>query len=173
MLRRGRLIVPVVALGLMLGSGPPADETAIAERLARVRDIHGAAGPWAVVGHRIGERALKGLGLPRHSFSILVVHHAPAQVQYSCVADGLQAATGASPGKLNLRVEEASAENLSTVIKDRKTGRTLTFTLRPAFVRSISDLPHGRLEVEGRRVAGLRDDEMFSVAESKSPAADR
>lgn len=173
MLRRCRLIVPVAALALMLGTGPPADETAVAERLARVQAIHGAAGPWAVSGYRMGERALKELGLPRHTFSLLVIHHAPAEVQYSCVADGLQAATGASPGKLNLRVVEASAENLSTVIKDRKTGRTLTFTLQPAFIRSISDLPHDRLEAEGRRVAGLRDDEMFSVAESKSPAAAR
>lgn len=168
MRRRCSLALAVLVSGLLLGSGPATDDPAVAGRLARVREIHGAAGPWAVAGYRIGERALKELGLPRHSFSLLVIHHAPAEVQFSCVADGLQASTGASPGKLNLRVEEASAEKMCTVVRDRKTGRTLTFTLRQPFVRSIADIPHSRLEGEGRRVASLPDDEIFSVERSKS-----
>ena len=81
----------------------------------------------------MGERALKELGLPRHSFSLLIVHHCPAQVQYSCIADGLQAATGASPGKLNLTVKEAAADALKTVVADRENGRYLTFVLKPDF----------------------------------------
>ena len=80
---------------------------AVAACLARVKEVHGAAGPWAVAGYRIGERALKELGLPRHSHKLEVVHRCPMQVQYSCMADGLSAATGASPGKLNLRLEES------------------------------------------------------------------
>lgn len=115
----------------------------------------------------IGERALKELGLPRYSFALDVVHYAPAQVQYSCVADGVQAATGASPGKLNLHVEEATADQLCTVISDRKTGRVLTFTLHPAFIRSIKDLPHGRFEAEARRIASLPDDAIFEITKTK------
>src|SRR3954453_8049413 len=107
-MRRG-LGLELVAVATGLGPGP-AEDAKIQERLERVRDYHGAAGPWAVVGYRIGERALQELGLPRQSHSLLVVHRCPTQVQYSCLADGLQAATGASPGKLNLRVEEATAE---------------------------------------------------------------
>jgi hypothetical protein len=146
---------------------PGDDETAIAECLAEVRQQHGAAGPWAVTGYRIGQRALKELGLPRQSFSLLVTHRAPAEVQYSCVADGLQAATGASPGKLNLRVEEVPLESLASVVEDRRTGRRLTFTLRPEFIRSIQDVPGDKLGEEGRRVAGLLDDEIFRITESK------
>ncbi len=86
------------------------DETIIRDRLDRVRAIHGGTGPWAVAGYRMGERAMKDLDLPRQSFSLGVVHRCPAKVQYSCMADGLQAATGASPGKLNLKVEEAPVE---------------------------------------------------------------
>lgn len=160
---------------LALGSeaGHAAAGSSAAECLARVKDIHGAAGPWAVAGYRMGERALRELGLPKHAFTLQVVHRCPAQVRYSCVADGIQATTGASPGKLNLRVEEATAEAMKTVIRDAKSGRVLTFTLRPAFVRSVADLPTDRLEAEGRRVAGLRDDEIFSVAESGLPGDDR
>ncbi len=140
---------------------------AVAACLARVKEAHGAAGPWAVAGYRIGERALKDLGLPRHSHEIEVVHHCPLQVQYSCMADGLSAATGASPGKLNLRVEESSVDGLKTLVKYRERGRSLTFTLKPEFIRSIANLPLDRLDSEGRRVAGLPDEAIFDVAESK------
>jgi formylmethanofuran dehydrogenase subunit E len=88
-------------------------------------------------------------------------------VQYSCVADGLMAATGASPGKLNLKVEEVSVERLSTMVEDRQSGRRLTFTLRPEFVRSIRDLPVEQLEAEGRRVIAFPDDAIFTVIEEK------
>ncbi len=135
--------------------------------LTRVKEVHGATGPWAVAGYRIGERALKDLGLPRQSHALEVVHRCPAEVQYSCIADGVQAATGASPGKLNLRLEQASREDLRTVIRDKKSGRTLTFTIKPDFARSIKDRPHEQLEAEGRRVATLPDDVIFRVVESK------
>jgi FmdE protein associated with molybdenum formylmethanofuran dehydrogenase len=146
-----------------------ASEATVEERLDRVREVHGGTGPWAVAGYRMGERALRELGLPRHSFGLLVVHRAPAEVQYSCVADGLMAAIGASPGKLNLRLEEVPAERLSTMVEGRESGRKLVFTLRPEFAHSIRDLPAGRLEAEGRRVAGLSDDEIFTCVEAKVP----
>jgi formylmethanofuran dehydrogenase subunit E len=166
------MISLILASILVAGAdGPPPKPTAEAECLARVKEIHGAAGAWAVVGYRMGDRALKEFSQPRHSFSLMVVHHAPAQVQYSCIADGLQAATGTSPGKLNLKVEVVPIERLSTTIEDRKTGRLLTFTLRPEFVRSIKDLPHERAEAEGKRVAVLPDDEIFVVTETKPSAS--
>ncbi|MFO0954805.1 MAG: formylmethanofuran dehydrogenase subunit E family protein, partial [Isosphaeraceae bacterium] len=148
-----------------------ADATAALHgRLERLKEIHGAAGPWAFVGCRIGERALKDLGLPRHSFPLMVVHHCPAQVQYSCIADGVQAATGASPGKLNLVVKESTLEGLKTVVEDRKTGRRLTFVLRPGFIESIRDVPYERFDAEVRRIAGLSDDAIFTVSKSDGEA---
>jgi formylmethanofuran dehydrogenase subunit E len=154
------------------GAGATPCGPAVEECLRRVAEFHGTAGPWAVAGYRMGTRALRELGLPRHAFSLLVIHRAPAEVQFSCVADGLQAATGATPGKLNLRVEEVPFTKLSTTVIDRKTGRACTFNLRPAFVESILNLPHERLEAEGRRVAGLRDDEIFSVTTSTVSGSD-
>jgi formylmethanofuran dehydrogenase subunit E len=151
-----------LAIGAEAAFGP-----AVAACLARVKEVHGGTGPWVVAGYRIGERALKELGLSRQSHELDVVHRCPAEVQYSCIADGVQAATGASPGKLNLRVEPASREDLRTVIRDKKSGRTLTFTIKPEFARSITDRPFDQLEAEGRRVATLPDDVIFQVVESK------
>jgi hypothetical protein len=151
-----------LAIGAEAAFGP-----SVAACLARVKEVHGAAGPWAVAGYRIGERALKELGLPRQSHQVEVIHHCPAEVQFSCIADGVQAATGASPGKLNLRVEPAPREELRTVIRDKMTGRTLTFTLEPEFARSILNLPMSRGLAEGQRVASIPDDAIFRVVESK------
>src|SRR5580704_15913505 len=102
----------VLAVGFWLALGgasacgsapkPTADDG-----LARVAAIHGAAGPWAVAGYRMGRYALGKLGLPAQSFDLEVVHHTPEKVQYSCIADGAAAATGASPGKLNLKIAPA------------------------------------------------------------------
>ena len=78
-----------------------------------------------------------------------------------------QAATEASPGKLNLRVEEATEDAMRTVIRDRETGRSPTFTLKPGFFRPLRDLPSGRIEAEGRRVAELPYDNIFVVKSSK------
>jgi formylmethanofuran dehydrogenase subunit E len=151
-----------LAIGAEAAFGP-----AVAACLARVKEVHGATGPWAVAGYRIGERALRELGLPRQSHELEVIHRSPAEVQYSCIADGVQAATGASPGKLNLRMEQATREELRTVIRDKQSGRSLTFTLKPAFARSMSDLPMQRLESEGRRVAAMPDDAIFEVIATK------
>jgi formylmethanofuran dehydrogenase subunit E len=165
--RDGRVYSEIRYKATLSISAEAAFGPAVAACLARVKEVHGAAGPWAVAGYRIGERALKELGLHRQSHDLEVVHRCPAEVQYSCIADGVQAATGASPGKLNLRVVEGTREDLRTVIRDKKSGRSLTFILKPEFARGISDLPLDRLEGEGRRVASLPDDAIFSLHEPK------
>src|SRR5579884_371207 len=97
--------------------------------LEQIAFIHGGTGPFAVAGYRIGERALKELNLPRESFSLEVVHKTPEEVQWSCISDGVQAATGASPGKLNLRIQKAPKDSVETIIRNRKTGQGFVFRL--------------------------------------------
>jgi len=48
--------------------------------LATVAAIHGGAGPWVVAGYRMGEYAMKQLGLDRYSFDLEVQHHTPHKV---------------------------------------------------------------------------------------------
>ena len=160
-----RHLAPLAPMLALAAFAPAAAAQVPAEdgRLAQVRAVHGGAGPWAVVGYRMGERALGDLDLPRHSFALKAVHRCPAEVQYSCIADGLQAATGASPGKMNLAVEAAPLGAMQTVVRDAKSGKSLTFTVKPELARSIQDLPRERLEAEGRRVLALPDEALFDV----------
>ena len=78
----------------------PSDATA----LDQIAFVHGGTGPFAVAGYRIGQRALKEMNLSRGSFNLEVIHKTPNEVQFSCIADGVQAATGVSVGKLNLKL---------------------------------------------------------------------
>ena len=163
----------ILAIVLMIANVASAsDEALIKERLDRVRAVHGGTGPWAVVGYRMGERALKELNVPRQSFSLSVVHRCPLEVQYSCMADGLQAATGVSSGKLNLKIEKATVDQLGTTVEDRKTGRRVSFKIKPELAKSIANLPYDRLEAEGRRVAGLPDDAVFELV-SEAPEKEK
>lgn len=141
-----------------VSSASPIDQTVDA-----VRAIHGGAGPWAVAGYRMGNAALKELELTRGSFDLEVVHHTPKEVQYSCIADGAAAATGASVGKLNLSLEEAPAAETRTTYRRRSTGASVTLRLTEGFKARFFDVPRAELASAGREAAGLSDAEIFEV----------
>ncbi len=131
--------------------------------LDQIAFVHGVAGPFAVAGYRIGERALRELDQPRGTFTLEVVHKTPNEVQWTCIADGVQASTGVSVGKLNLKLVEAPAADVETVVTDRKSGRSLVFRLKPGFIQRYLNLPHAALTEAGREVLSLRDDQIFSL----------
>lgn len=162
---------PVGLLGglvLLAGAGPGGAD--VERCLARVLDYHGHLGPWAVIGYRVGQRALAETGLRRATKDLVVVHRCPEAVQYTCMLDGLHAATGASLGKLTLKHEAAPADRMCTIVTDRAHGRVLTFTVRPELVASILDLPPAGQVAEARRVAALPDDAIFRVRVEPAPA---
>jgi formylmethanofuran dehydrogenase subunit E len=132
--------------------------------LDRVASIHGAAGVFAVAGYRMGERALHELGADRGSFALDVTHRTPLQVQYSCIADGWQAATGVSAGKLNLHIVKVSPQNTETIVRNKKTGQALVFRLRNEFLAKYLNVPEERQTAAGREVAALPDDQIFRVS---------
>ena len=139
------------------------DATSMAVILERVAAIHGAAGVFAVVGYRM-EGALHDLNVNRGSFALDVTHRTPLQVQYSCVADGWQAATGVSAGKLNLHIVEVPAQDTETVIRNRQTGKALVFRLRKEFLAKYLNVPQEKQKDAGREVAGLAGDQIFTVS---------
>jgi len=134
------------------------------EGLARVTVIHGGAGPWVVAGYRMGQFALAKLGLPAQSFDLEVTHHTPEKVQYSCIADGAAAATGASVGKLNLKLAPASDADVMTTYEKKSTGQRVTLRPTAAFAARFKDVPRERLLEAGREVMALPDAAIFEEA---------
>ena len=133
--------------------------------------MHGGAGPFAVAGYRIGERALRELSLARGSFDVEVEHRSPAQVQFSCIADGVAAATGASVGRLNLQRVDAPEAATRTAVRDRRSGRAVVLRLTDGFLARFRDVPMPGLGAAGRVVLGLRDDEIFELVTAEEREA--
>jgi hypothetical protein len=155
----GTPAVPTSSAGTPSASSPSASSSD--DAVARVTAIHGGAGPWVVAGYRMGEYALGRLGLERQSFDLEVVHHTPQEVQYSCIADGAAAATGASAGKLNLRLVEATEAAVATTYRRKSTGQSLTLRPSAAFVARFRDVPRDQLAAAGRVVLALPDADIF------------
>lgn len=137
------------------------------EIVSRVTAIHGGAGPFVVAGYRMGERALADLSLTRGSFDVEVEHTSPATVQFSCIADGFAAATGASVGRLNLRRIDATDGSTRTLVRDRRNGRTVVLRLASGFLARFLNVPMPGLGAAGQAVLGLRDDEIFEVVSER------
>lgn len=129
--------------------------------LTRVGMIHGGTGPFAVAGYRMGEAALKQLKLNRGNFAIEVIHYSPREVQWSCIIDGLQAATGASVGKLNLKLVESTKDKVYSVIRNRKTGEEIKLALTPEFVKNNLNLSDKQLLAAGARTTALPENQIF------------
>ncbi len=109
----------------------------------------------------MGEHALAKLGLPRGSLDLQVVHWTPKEVRYSCIADGAAAYSGASLGKLNLSLVEASAENVLTIYRDKKTGKSIALRPTPSFRERYADTPPAKARALGREVLQLPADQVF------------
>lgn len=133
----------------------------VEQRLRDVEEIHGGAGPWAVAGYRMGEHALGRLGVERRSFDLEVVHRSPRSVQYSCIADGAAAATGASLGKLNLSLEETDVAHVETVYRRKSTGAVVTLRPAAAFAARFADVPLVDLAARGREAMELPAEQIF------------
>ncbi len=132
-----------------------------AEALDAVTRTHGGAGPWVVAGYRMGVFALAKLGLSQGSRDLEVRHESPAEVQFSCVADGAQAATGASLGKLNLTHAVVPRADVKTVYRKKSTGETLVLRPSRSFVSRFENVPRERLGQAGREVLHLPDADVF------------
>jgi formylmethanofuran dehydrogenase subunit E len=137
------------------------DETEDPPAITRTALVHGLAGPFAVAGYRMGTAALLKLGLRRGSMDLDVTHYSPPEVQWSCVIDGLQAATGASLGKMNLH--RVDSKETYSIVKNKKTGQTLRFDLAESLIQSNLNLPYDKLHAAGQKVAKLKDEEVFRV----------
>jgi hypothetical protein len=140
------------------------------DALAAISVIHGGAGPWVVAGYRMGRFALARLHLSARSDELEVIHYVPREVQYSCIADGAAAATGASVGHLNLSLQDANAAATRTTYRNRSAGTSITLQVSPEFATRFTDVPPQQLAAAGREVLHLPDAAVFrEVAEEPKP----
>lgn len=157
-----------LALVVALAAAPVPMDAVSATRFVHGAPPHGVPGPWALSGYRIGANALKKLGLTREqSFELDVVHRSEPSIRYTCMADGLMASTGASPGKLNVKLENVGSEDeLVTVVTHAKSKRVLTYRLTKAFRDRIREVPYAEFPKAAKELEKLSDAELFTVEET-------
>jgi len=130
--------------------------------LDRLREFHGHLGPFAMLGYRAGRVALYELSASPH-FGLRARVQCPPHTPQSCFGDGVQCSTGCTLGKGN--IEMTPAEEISVTVTVNDTGASLTIRPRPEVVAKFGPwIQQTDDETAARRVAGMRDEELFVPA---------
>ena len=141
--------------------------------LAHAARFHGHLGPWVTVGAMIGRDAVKHLDTPGH-WKIEVICWMPPEKQrtpFSCILDGLQATSGATWGKRNIRLDhspEVVLDNQPAVYvirhsSDARPREGLVYHLTDKLTAIMADISPDRLEQISRDIASCDVDELFAV----------
>lgn len=139
-------------------------KTDVSGELRSIRGLHGSLTPGGVIGYRMGQAALRQLGLRFGDAALSVRHACPLRREYASIVDGIQASTGATLGRLALWIEEANdPERMATVFANTRTGESIRFELHADL---SGRLDHCRDDLESEALAleaaTLPDDVMFS-----------
>jgi len=153
-----RLVFLLALCALPVAAADPIDA-----RLDAIAAVHGEAGPWAAAGYRMASYAMERLGVTAGKGDLTVEHHSPRAVQFSCVADGAQAATKASVGKLSLSWSEATLEQMETVFTRPSTGGRVVLRPSKRFREAFLNAPREKARENARKVLSLPDTDVFEV----------
>ena len=122
-------------------------------------EFHGHLGPFLIIGLRMGSLALKLLGLSGHS-GLRAIVETGNEPPLSCIADGVQVATGCTLGRGDIEVVKNSRAK-ATFLKGNK---ILVVELREsAYRRILEQLETDTSERVAEEVMGFLDDELFLI----------
>ncbi len=131
-----------------------------------IKAVHGELTPWATLGYRMGRAALTALSLPRGSDRLLATYHGPAALPHVSATDGLQAATGATIGRLTLRLEQADAGDMRGEFTHRQSGMAVVCRPNAALMERLGAMP---AETAALKMLTLPDAELFDLQVIEKP----
>ncbi len=107
------------------------------DTLIYIARFHGHWGPNAVLGYRLGQKALSILKANPY-FDIDVNYFGPIETPKSCIIDGLQLSTGATFGKGN--ITKNPSPYISVFVKNKKDGNSVILCIRKNVFSIIDSL---------------------------------
>lgn len=165
---KAHLIRPIIGLGeyqwesfWSTMSFDVRDQFDVIGSLQAVRNIHGGISPWAVTGYRLGEAALRELNLPQNSEDLLAICRAPNTAPFAGIVDGVQAATGATLGKLNLRLVSAPAEDIRCEFIRLSDMRRVILRVRAGAAEMMIQIPGQESDALSLKLIALGETELF------------
>jgi hypothetical protein len=141
--------------------------------LAKAAGLHGHLGPWVAIGAMIGDDAIQRLQTPGQ-WEIEVICWMPPDRQrppFTCILDGLQASSGATLGKQNIRMDfdpaiVQTAQPVVYIVHKTPAGtadRGLRYDIGPTLAGILARSSPERVEQIAREIAGHRPDELFTI----------
>jgi formylmethanofuran dehydrogenase subunit E len=151
-----------IALMLLLVASPAWSETP-EEWVTLGTRVYGRFAIWHPIGIRIGEDALRRLGVVRGEVYVI---YTSGKAPCPCVADGIAIATQTSVGQGTLRVTTqrlAPAGALGVaIVRDRKSGKGLRYTIPASLLTELLRWDH-ELDPLERYKAVMAAPEQFQV----------
>lgn len=148
----------VVASNLLRGAPETMDA------MGAIVAVHGEMSPYAVLGYRMGIRALADLRLSAGDRSLMAILRTPFQMPYPAAADGIQAATHATIGHLSLLITRTTPDQIQGEFVNRGNGMTVRCRPTRAVLDEIANTGAGKPADDlAIRLLEMGDDELFSV----------
>jgi len=133
--------------------------------LKRAIDLHGHLGPFLVIGVKMGLIGKRYFGFEGGSKSGLqVVVRTHLFPPFSCVIDGIQAATSCTVGNRRLTVEE-SAREVSAYFRCPHSDKMLKVSVRREALDRLEKQLANNVDIEdlARAALGISDNELFEA----------
>jgi len=136
-----------------------------ADLWAETQRMHGHVGPWNVLGWRIGAAALREFGTQWGLHELDIICYVPMQTPYTCLVDGLIVSTGNSMGRLDIRLAEVMARDLTHVAVRRKDANApvLLFKPRPDYLAAIDKPRPDDLDRLSKQCRDAPESDLFTV----------
>ncbi len=126
--------------------------------IARAEEFHGHAGPFLLLGIRLGLIAVEKLGADGRMKKLTAEVHCPLRTPYSCMLDGIQVSTGCTLGKRNLR----EVEDKKIWVKFSTVDRELKISLNPNFdLQKFAEGTWGEIHTRASEFLKIPDEEIF------------
>jgi len=127
--------------------------------------LHGHLGPFLVIGVRMGMIAKRVLGVADGECACLNAHvKIPLFPPFSCLLDGIQAATTCTVGNRRLTME--NSEEIRVTFSKQDSNRMVKITLEPRLAEELEKkLSEDALTEEfALEIAGLPENQVFNIA---------
>ncbi|MEM2806833.1 MAG: formylmethanofuran dehydrogenase subunit E family protein [Candidatus Bathyarchaeia archaeon] len=144
------------------------DESLVLE-IKKAENLHGHLGPFLVLGVKMANLAKKRLNIDRNNHRDMQVFvELPLTTPFSCILDGIQAATQCTIGNRRLRVKNFNGE-ITALFKIKGQNKTVKVRLNPQIRENIwKQLSEG---VSGEKiaweVAATPENQLFVVEKDK------
>jgi formylmethanofuran dehydrogenase subunit E len=136
------------------------------EILEKAVDFHGHLGPFLVLGIRMGFIGLRELGVERGNPKLRVTVMTKPSVPFSCVVDGIQAATTCTVGNRRLKLQNSQKDIVAKfqILEGNKITVAVNLAKQEELKKRLSKQASSQeIEIIARGVISMPERELFKV----------